>query len=329
MLKKTSDRSGASDSTIKLKTAVLFLVFNRLDTTRHVFSAIRQAKPPRLYLGADGPRANRPEEEQAVRVVRSYLLNHIDWKCEVRTLFREENLGCGQAVSGAITWFFENEEQGIILEDDCLPDATFFPFCEELLNKYKHEESVSSISGSNPIDYREAEESPADYFFSRYSRIWGWASWRRAWKDYDRHLSLWPECKRHNTYYDFFDSRKEAKRFAQNLEKCYNGEVDTWDFQWHFTKRMHRTLTLVSKQNLVQNIGGGENATHTSSSGGTLLDFPVRSIEFPLTHPPRIVVDEGRDRYLSKARLRSAGLFTRVRNLLKRLPHKVWATSKQ
>ena len=118
-----------------LNTAVLFLVFNRLDTSKQVFQAISQAKPPRLYVAADGARVSKEGESEKVQAVRDYIMQNIDWKCEVKTLFRDENLGCKYAVSGAITWFFQNEEQGIILEDDCLPNQSFFWFCEELLER--------------------------------------------------------------------------------------------------------------------------------------------------------------------------------------------------
>lgn len=155
-----------------LNTAVLFLVFNRPDTTKQVFEAIRKAKPPRLYVAADGPRLNRAGEEEKVKAVREYLMDNIDWSCEVKTLFRQENLGCKYAVSGAITWFFEHEEMGIILEDDCLPSQSFFWFCEELLNRYNNDTRIFLISGFNSIN--KWKNNSFDYLFSYYGSIWGW-----------------------------------------------------------------------------------------------------------------------------------------------------------
>ena len=166
----------------QLNTAVLFLVFNRPETTARVFDAIRKARPPRLYVAADGPRTNRPGEAERVEKVRQ-IATAVDWPCEVNTLFRKDNIGCKRAVSGAITWFFEKEEEGIILEDDTLPSQSFFWFCQELLEIYRDDERIFIISGYNKQDEWNAEK--VDYFFSYFGGIWGWASWRRAWKHFD------------------------------------------------------------------------------------------------------------------------------------------------
>ena len=166
-----------------LQTAVLFLVFNRLDTTRRVFEAIRKAQPPRLYIAADGARVGKHGEAEKVQAVRDYTMKNIDWKCEVKTLFRDQNLGCKYAVSGGISWFFEQEEQGIILEDDCLPSQSFFWFCEELLERYADDEQIFIITGYNKQQRWHPEIY--DYFFSNFGGIWGWASWRRAWAHFD------------------------------------------------------------------------------------------------------------------------------------------------
>jgi len=173
-----------------LRTPVLFLVFNRLDTTKKVFQVIKKAKPPRLYIAADGPRETKEGEAERVKAVRDYVMSNMDWECEVKTLFREKNLGCGKAVSEAITWFFENEEMGIILEDDCLPTQSFFWFCEELLIRYKHEEKIMQINGSSFLPNIDIKES---YFFSKYNHIWGWASWRRAWKHFHMQYPNWED----------------------------------------------------------------------------------------------------------------------------------------
>ena len=165
-----------------MKTPVLFLVFNRPDTTKQVFEAIRQAQPPRLYIASDGHRSDREGEWEKVKTVRDYVVNNIDWDCEVKTLFREKNLGCRIAVSTAISWFFENEEQGIILEDDCFPDQSFFPFCEELLWKYQDDKRIMMITGTNSLGTWKSELQ--SYHFSIYGSIWGWATWKRAWNLY-------------------------------------------------------------------------------------------------------------------------------------------------
>lgn len=251
-----------------LQTAVLFLVFNRPDTTAQVFEAIRQAKPPRLYVAADGPREGREGEADRVAKVRE-IATAVDWPCEVKTLFREKNLGCKYAVSGAITWFFEQEEQGIILEDDCLPSQSFFWFCEELLNRYKDDERIFIISGYNKQQQWGSKSN--SYFFSSLGGIWGWASWRRAWKNYDIEMQGLEYLVREG----FFEQnlgklvgqiRQEQLVNAKN--KMLRGEIDTWDYQWGFSRHKHRALACVPRVSLIANIGFGQDATHTASKSG-------------------------------------------------------------
>jgi hypothetical protein len=242
-----------------LQTAVLFLVFNRPETTKQVFEAIRQAKPPRLYVAADGPRVNREGEAERASQVRE-IATAVDWPCEVKTLFRDENLGCKYAVSSAISWFFENESQGIILEDDCLPSQSFFWYCEELLIKYKEDESVYSISGdSRGSDFIQLN---GDYTFCKYPLIWGWASWRRVWQNYDVEISDWP--KRRNILSKKISKSKDATRFWMTVfSKMYKRKINTWDYQFVYLHLVGNGLCIVPRKNLVSNIGFGPDATHT------------------------------------------------------------------
>ena len=179
-------------------TPVLFLIFNRPDTTKQVFSAIQKARPPRLYVAADGPRSENPSEATSCELVRSIALN-VDWECEVKTLFRDQNLGCRLAVSQAICRFLANEPEGIILEDDCLPSQSLFWFCQELLEHFRNDQRVGAICGfySNELDYKPS----ASYFFSRYMRVWGWAGWRRSFEGYDSNLKNLKEKKYLEKYY--------------------------------------------------------------------------------------------------------------------------------
>lgn len=243
-----------------LNTAVLFLVFNRLDVTKQVFQAIRQAKPPRLYIAADGARKNKDGENEKVQAVREYILKSIDWDCEVKTLFREENLGCKYAVSGAIDWFFEQEEMGVILEDDCLPSQSFFWFCEELLERYKDDMRIGQISGFNSLDGYKAD---FDYIFSKYGPIWGWASWKRAWGFYDVDIKDWPYIKRKKLYQNYVCSKDEQLFRFEIFNDLYKGKIDTWDYQWVFTKLNSSMLSIIPSKNLVCNVGFGNEATHT------------------------------------------------------------------
>jgi len=166
----------------EFNTPILFLVFNRPNTTQRVFNVIRQVKPKQLFVAADGPRRDKGADEEKCEATRE-IVKQIDWDCEVKTLFREENLGCGKAVSSAITWFFENVEEGIILEDDCLPNLDFFGYCEELLDRYRDNREVMFIGGDN---FQKGKKwGDASYYFSAYNHVWGWATWKRTWDIYD------------------------------------------------------------------------------------------------------------------------------------------------
>ncbi|ELP5730591.1 hypothetical protein QTV44_003878 [Vibrio vulnificus] len=264
-----------------LNTAVLFLVFNRLDTTKQVFEAIRKAKPPRLYIAADGARENKEGEAEKVQAVRDFILQSIDWECDVKTLFRDKNIGCKYAVSGAITWFFDNEEQGIILEDDCLPSQSFFWYCEELLQKYKDDDRIFLVSG----DSRGAESfgMEEDYGFCKYSLIWGWASWARAWKRYDPELEDWPS-KRHILPKKVSRHKATARFWSATFEKLHNKEIDTWDYQFCYLLLKNEGKCIVPKVNLISNIGFGFDATHTFDSNSANANREKKEINIPLTH---------------------------------------------
>lgn len=240
-----------------LNTAVLFLVFNRLDTTKKVFEVIRQARPTRLYIAADGARENVAYELEKVRAVRDFIIENIDWECEVKYLFRDQNLGCKYAVSEAITWFFENEEAGIILEDDCLPSPAFFEFASKALREYSEKNEVFSIAGTNLI----ASKFDYEQCFSLHGSIWGWATWRRAWSDYNVEecsLSL-QDCYHYATSFREFLNILAIRRFAKT------SSYRSWDYQWLFHRIKSRGLTLMPKENLVINIGFDSGTHHDGS----------------------------------------------------------------
>jgi hypothetical protein len=278
---------------------VLFLVFNRLDTTRKVFEAIRQAKPPRLYIACDGPRVERNSESEIVQAVRDYLMSQIDWDCEVRTLFREENLGCRVAVSSAIDWFFEHEEEGIILEDDCLPDPTFFSYVEELLERYREDIRVTAIAGTH--FHGDAHKPPHSYFFSRYAHCWGWGSWRRAWQHYDRDMKEWKTLRNNgwllrisDNSYDFMNS------WTHVLDSAFEQKISTWDYQWLFACWIQNGLTILPAKNLVRNIGFTKEATHTQSDHPIMSNLTLEALSFPLVHPCSVERDKEADIWTEK-----------------------------
>lgn len=246
-----------------LNTAVLFLVFNRLDTTKQVFGAIRNAKPPRLYIAADGARENKDGEAEKVQAVRDFILQSIDWECDVKTLFRDKNLGCKNAINSALEWFFENEEQGIILEDDCLPNQSFFWYCETLLEKYKNDARIGQVSGFNI--FSKNEELKESYMFLTGGPIWGWATWRRVYKQLEiyNHTSL---DDIYQAIYGFTDDLNESNHIRNNLELVRSGKLSTWDYDWGAMLKANSQLSIVPRVNLVTNVGFGEDATHTTTS---------------------------------------------------------------
>jgi len=275
-----------------LNTAVLFLVFNRLDTTKQVFEAIREAKPPRLYVAADGARETKNGEEEKTKQVRDYILSSIDWECEVKTLFRDQNFGCKMAVSGAIDWFFKNEEMGIILEDDCLPSQSFFWFCEELLEKYKEDMRVWHIAGNNfHLGWKRDEDY--SYYFSYYGSIWGWASWRNRWQYYDVEMQGYEEIKSKNYLWDVFGNKEEANFRISNFDEIRNG-LNTWDFQWAYARFINSGLSIVPTMNLIENLGFNEDATHTTSSS-KWSELALSEIDMNLNHPKFIIRDKVSD----------------------------------
>ncbi|MEM4330485.1 MAG: hypothetical protein QW273_00555 [Candidatus Pacearchaeota archaeon] len=277
----------------KLTTPVLFLIFNRLETTKKVFAEIRKARPTKLYIAADGPR--NEEEKKKTDAVRKYVLENIDWPCKVKTLFRDNNLGCKYAVSGAISWFFENEEQGIILEDDCLPSQSFFRFCQELLERYKNDERVMQISGTNVEKISKIKE---DYFFSNCFNAWGWATWRRAWKNYDVEIKEWKKIRFSKNFleivkdYSFLDKIKSWRLY----QLTYAGKIDTWDYQWILCCLINKGLCIIPKKNLITNIGF-KKGTHTTNYKEKDKSLKRFELNFPLSDNNRIIK---RDEYLRR-----------------------------
>lgn len=269
----------------QFSTPILFVVFNRLDTTQRVFDEIKKQKPKYLYIAADGSRENKAGEAEKCQQVRD-IVKQIDWNCELKTLFHPENLGCKLAVSSAITWFFDNVERGIILEDDCLPSQSFFKFCEELLFRYENDLRIWNIGGHSP-SYLKGDSF--SYNFSRYTHIWGWATWASRWKNYDISLTEYKKNKNLLHEYEYFHRGYENKSRIKILEKLLQGKIGTWDYQWNYTVRINNGLSIRPKVSLIENIGFGLDATHTRRKifSGSRKNS---DIEFPLKHPDTIMI---------------------------------------
>lgn len=270
---------------------ILFLIFSRPDTTQQVFERIRQIKPARLYVAADAAREGRPEEAERCRQTRA-IIEEIDWPCELKTLYREKNLGCKTAVAEAITWFFEQEEYGVILEDDCLPDLSFFPFCEELLIRYKDDERIGHIGGNN--FFPGIVKDGLSYDFCSFSLIWGWASWRRVWKNYRVDFPYWNESQADKPMRkSLFKSLRDEIYFSSFISDALKGEnrINTWDVQYLFTLRAQNQLSVFPTVNMVTNIGlESPDATHTAGSRKNKSAYiESAAIPFPLNHPSYIL----------------------------------------
>jgi hypothetical protein len=253
-----------------------------------VYERIREVKPERLYVAADGAREGRGDELERCKEARA-VIEGVDWECEVKTLFRDRNLGCKVAVSEAITWFFEQEEYGIILEDDCLPDPSFFQFCEELLVRYKDDDRIGHISGD--CFYPEIFKNGLSYDFCAFAQIWGWASWRRVWKNYDINFKYWEQAQNDKRKINnLFQNLKEKIYFSSFISDAISGRsMNTWDAQYLFMLRTQNQLSVYPSVNLITNIGlNNQYATNTqkSSTKGSIRNG---TIKFPLTHPEYIM----------------------------------------
>ncbi|MBE9598805.1 nucleotide-diphospho-sugar transferase [Pedobacter sp. MC2016-24] len=275
----------------QLNSPLLFLIFNRPDTTLEVFEMIKKVKPSRLYIAADGPRRNKAMEANLCIESRA-ILSRIDWDCEVKTLFRNENLGCKLAVSTAIDWFFEQEEEGIILEDDCLPALSFFYFCDQMLEKYRKDERIRHISGCNLHSGKTWGE--ASYYFTESTNIWGWASWRRVWKDYDRDLVQYQEsdvrAQLSKIFYDDF----LAEQWINIFKELKADKINTWDFQLAFLNYFNHGLSVNPNVNLITNIGFRADATHTPNPNAPYSRLPLHEMT-EITHPKYMLAEKQAD----------------------------------
>jgi hypothetical protein len=274
-------------------TPLLLIAWRRPDTLCQVIDAIRPIAPTCLFVACDGPNSDRPGEVEKVSATRALIKNEIDWPCQIEHLYSDVNQGCRLGVSRAITWFFEQVEEGIILEDDCVPHPDFLPYCTTLLERYRHDTRVWCISGNN---FQNGQwRGDGSYYFSRYNHCWGWASWRRCWQHYDANLSQWPALR---------DSRLMKTIFRDPVERNYwssiwqrlvdEGKPDTWDYQWTFTCIANGALTALPNRNLVSNVGFGKDATHTM---GTAINTTIKLGIDPNQHPKFFLSNSLADRY--------------------------------
>ena len=283
-----------------MEVPIAFFIFRRPEETGRGFEQIRKARPPKLFIVADGGRT--PEEHEICKKARA-VAERIDWPCEVKKNYANKNLGCKFRVSSGLDWVFKNAEEAIILEDDTLPHPTFFRFAEELLKRFRNEPKVTHISGVNFQQKNSKFRSDASYYFSRVSQIWGWATWRRAWKNYDVFMERWPEIKKNGLLYKIFRDPAIADYWDYRFSEVYSNRdsknpTETWDSQWVFACLVNGDLAINPAVNLVTNIGTGAQGTQTKSGKEKRLsNIPLTPMEFPLCHPEIIIPDEVADDY--------------------------------
>jgi hypothetical protein len=281
---------------MSFSTPVAFLIFNRPDLTQIVFEAIAKVKPKQLFVVADGPRFAAEAEKCAQART---IIDRVDWECDVSTNYSEKNLGCGRCVANGIGWVFSKVEEAIFLEDDTLPNASFFPYCETLLEHYRHDERIMTINGNNFQSGRSRTEY--SYHFSKYNGCWGWASWRRAWRHYDYEMKTWPEFKRTGMLEMICDDPYELRFWASLFESIYEdpGEIDTWDHQWKYACWSQNGLAIEPRVNLVSNLGlGRTDATHTTYKN-PLLEQTLKTQEMrEIKHPQFVVRHRDADAYI-------------------------------
>ncbi len=277
---------------------VAFLVFNRPEVTARTFAAIREARPPRLLVVADGPRATRPGEDAKCRETRRVIDEGVDWPCEVERNYSPVNLGCAERVAGGLDWAFSRADRLIVVEDDCLPDPSFFRFCDQLLERYADDQRIGQICGS-PFICDRLERSTS-YIFSRYGPIWGWASWARAWKHYSLTLESWPEVERSGNFRSFIPDPFERRSRRKTYHGLHRGPRSTWDLQWGYAKMANSMLSVIPTRSMIENIGFGADATHTLTQNGPALTRG--SMPDSLIHPTNILADAAfNDQFSMKA----------------------------
>lgn len=294
-----------------IKTPVLFLIFNRPESTRLVFDEIRKAQPKKLFISADGPRKEKDGEDALCSRVRD-IIKQVDWDCEVYTLFRDENLGLKGAITSGINWFFEQVDEGIILEDDCLPGKSFFPFCQEMLEKYREDTRIMAVNSNNFQNGHKRGD--ASYFFSRIIKVWGWATWKRAWRHMDITLKTFPDFKENRVIDDLFHDEISRTFWMNKIEAVYNGG-NSWAFAWIYAILSQGGLCVNPQVNLVSNIGFGTDAVHAHNKNSIFARARIHELT-TIRHPQFIVHNGEADRYFSQSvageQMSSPSLFQKI-----------------
>ncbi len=294
--------------TYQVESPILFLIFNRPETTEIVFQLIKKVQPKKLFIAADGPRKTSFKDIELCSKTRE-IVGRIDWDCEVKNLFRKENLGCKYSLSGAISWFFENVEEGIILEDDCVPSISFFSFCDSLLSLYRNDDRISIISGTNFQNKNQRGE--ASYFFSKFAYVWGWASWKRVWRKYDLELLNYDEKEVISILKFLIEDPKMREFWIMIFKKLKSGKINSWAYQFCFLNFFENFYGIVPNINLITNIGFGEAATHTIDPNNQFANLPRFELE-TIISPKNLIGDKKADNFVLKNQFQSLDNLTKL-----------------
>jgi len=301
----------------RIQTPVVLFIFNRPESTKKVLDELRKNDLKILYIIADGPRENSNNDIEKCDQAR-LLCDQIDWDCEVIRNYSQENLGLRKRIISGINWVFEKNEMAIFLEDDCIPNQSFFRFCDELLVKYIDDRRIMAISGDN--FQKQKNVLPYSYYFSRYFHCWGWATWKRAWNYYDDSMSLWPILKKERFIQFYFEGHRKSSRYWEKIfQSVYDGKIESWAYRWTYSCWANSGLTILPKTNLVRNFGFGKDGTNT---WGGVMSIPTQELEFPLQHPSYILRNYTADNY-SQSTHYSTSFFRRGLRKVRRLTSRV------
>lgn len=283
---------------------VALFVFNRPDLTARVFEVVRAAKPPVLLVASDGPRDDHADDADKCAQVRD-IVTDVDWPCDVHYKFEDRNLGCDPAISSAIDWVFSIVDRAVLLEDDCIPDESFFDFCNELLERYADDTRVMQIAGSN-LEMPTESFNGSSYAFASFGLVWGWATWRRAWNLYDADLSTWPKFRDDGMLDGLHASWKRRMAMRREYDGVHGDPGRPWDRPWQYTVLTEHGLVAYPERNLVTNDGFRSDATHTSGAGA-MAATPRGRLDLPLRHPASVSENPKVEAFLEREILRAEG----------------------
>lgn len=279
-----------------LETPVLVIIYKRAETTRKVLEALAKVKPKRIFVSANAPNPSNSADPAKVQEVRD-LFDNLPWECEVTKLFRTEHLSAKLSISGGISWFFSQVEEGIVLEDDCECDPSFFYYAQELLEKYRDHPQVMHIGASN-FQFGQ-KRGDASYYFSRYNHIWAWAGWRTTWQNFKLTPAELNKQKVYTAIDKLFVRESDRGFWKAMFNYAMSGRIDTWDYQYMFSLWAAGGIAITPQANLISNLGFGADATNSISANSRVANMAVESLAIPLTHPAEVKFNEEADNYTS------------------------------